>query len=225
MEAVVWIVGIALFALFLYRRVLPKFLGPRIIVRGLLRRYHLFERTGLPEKESLFKVLASRSGWRNLPSPFLVELIARLETKENVFRFVSLAEGYEYNRKELPGIARNADLDGAMRQIAAWLGDFGHKLHNENRLKEAEFVQKLALELLPDQSSTMLPLAATYYKMERFADAVPLFKKGLARIETSANGADSFDSSSANNPAASTSTYEEMYAECLKAAKNQPEAS
>lgn len=225
MEAVVWIVGIALFALFLYRRVLPKFLGPRIIVRGLLRRYHLFERTGLPEKESLFKVLASRSGWRNLPSPFLVELISRLETKESVFRFVSLAEGYDYNRKELPAIARNEDLDGAMQQIAAWLGDFGRRLQNENRLKEAEFVQKLALELLPDQSSTMLPLAATYYKMERFADAAPLFKKGLARIETSANGADFFDSSSANNPAASTSTYEEMYAECLKAAKNQPQAS
>lgn len=223
MEGIIWFAGIFFFVLFLYRRVLPKFQGPEFIVRSLLRRYHLFERTGLPQDESLFRVLASRNGWRNLPSPFLVELIARLGTKENVFRFVSLAEGYQFNRKELPAIAKNPNLDEAMQAVVDWLGDFGSRLQNENRLKEAEFVQKLALELLPDHSSTTLPLAATYYKMERFSDALPLFKKGLARLDLSADGGDS--ASVWRIPETPALTYQEMYDECRKAAKNQSRAS
>lgn len=210
-------IGILVFAVLLYRRVLPIFLGPKAIVRALLRRYHLFERTGLPEPESLYRVLASRSGWRNLPTAFLAELIARLKSKENVFRFVSLAEGYQYNRKQLRVVATKQP-DVAMKEVAAWLHDFGERLQKENQLKEAEFVQKLALELLPDQFSAMLPLAATYYKMERYGDAAPLFKKGLAQMKASGDGAGT------GNSGDSISTYEEMYEGCLQAAKNQREA-
>jgi hypothetical protein len=220
-------------AVILYRRVLPKFQGPKAVVRGLLRRYHLFERTGLPERESLYRILTSRRGWRNLPQAFLVDLIARLKSKENVFRFVSLAEGYRYERKELPAIARKENLDDAMKEIVAWLSDFGDRLRHENRLKEAEFVQKLGLELLPDQSSTMLQLAATYYKMERYGDAAPLFKEGLARLKKSSDNASPRKQSTPSSNGSgcvvdvneSTPTYEEMYTECLKAARSQREAT
>jgi hypothetical protein len=232
MEGGLILIGILVFAVYLYQQVLPKFQGPKAIVRALLRRYHLFERAGLPERESLFRVLASRSGWRKLPQPFLVELIARLKTKESVFRFVSLAEGYGYHRKELPAIARNPDVNDAMNDIGGWLSDFGMRMQNENRLKEAEFVQGLALALLPDRPSTMLPLAATYYKMERYADAVPLFKKGLAGVGNSADGAPPIEKSrpSPNGPSPakadeSIAAYEGMYADCLKAATSQREVS
>jgi hypothetical protein len=228
MEGGLILIGILVFAVILYQRVAPKFQGPKAIVRALLRRYHVFERTGLPELESLFRVLASRGGWRSLPQPFLVELIARLKTKESVFRFVSLAEGYGYHRKELPVLARKPDVNDAMNDIGGWLSDFGIRMQNENRLKEAEFVQGLALALLPDRPSTMLPLAATYYKMERYADAVALFKKGLAGLENP-NGALPMEqstppASAQDGVTTSTATYEEMYAECLKAARSQREA-
>ena len=47
-----------------------------------------------------------------------------------------------------------------MREVALWLGDFGNRMHKENRLKEAEFVQKLALGL-PQSAVQPTSLAAT----------------------------------------------------------------
>ena len=222
MESGLFLFGllIALFAI--YRLVSRRLTGAQTTVRALLRDYHAFERTGLPEQECLLRVLTHRSGWRNLPLVFLAEIVKRLKTKEVVFRFVSLAEGYRYDRKHLPAIAGKKDMEVAMREVARWLGDFGNRLQKKNRLKEAEFVQKLALGLQPDQDFTNLPLATTYYRMERYSDAVPLFEKGLARLEKSAdvsallNGLEP----GADLNALRTS-YEEMYAACLKAAGSQ----
>jgi len=222
MESGLFLFGLLVTVFAIYRLVARRLTGPQATVRALLRHYHAFEGTGLPEQECLLRVLTHRSGWRNLPLVFLAEIVKRLKTKEDVFRFVSLAEGYRYDRKHLPAIAGKRDMEVAMRDVARWLGDFGNRLQKKNRLKEAEFVQKLALGLQPDQYFTKLPLATTYYRMERYSDAVPLFEQGLARLEKSAAGSALLDGlePGADLNALRTS-YEEMYAACLKAAGSQ----
>lgn len=223
METGLFLIGllIALFAI--YRLVSRRLTSPQATVRALLRHYHAFERTGLPEQECLLRVLTHRRGWRNLPLVFLAEIVKRLKTKEDVFRFVSLAEGYRYDRKRLPAIARKKDMEAAMHDVARWLGDFGNRLQKKNRLKEAEFVQKLALGLQPDQYFTNLPLATTYFRMERYSDAVPLFEQGLVRLAKSAAGSALLDGLA--NVKELRASYEEMYAACLKAAANQGDST
>jgi tetratricopeptide (TPR) repeat protein len=215
MESGLFFLGllVALFAA--YRLVLRRIAGPQAIVRGLLRHYHALEAAGLTEQECLFRILTRRSGWRNLPHAFLAELIKRLRTKEDVFRFVSLVEGYRFDRKDLPRIAASEELERAMSEIARWLGDFGARLQNHNRLKEAEFVQKLAFQLQPEPYFTNLPLAETYYRMERYAEALPLFEKGLARLREPASSLDGLESDA--DRGLSDTNYEQMYAACLKA--------
>lgn len=213
MESGLFLLGLLIVLFTLYRVVSRKLATPQMTVRMLLRRYHAFERLGLREQDSLYRILTARNGWRNLPAPFLADLVARLNTKENVFRFITLAEEHRFNRKQLPAIASNSDREMAMREVALWLGEFGDRLQAENRLKEAEFVQRLALGLQPDQYFTKLPLAATYYKMERYADAAPLFEQGLALLETSSNGIPPVKESKAR--------YREMHAACAKATANQ----
>ena len=222
MESGLFLIGlmIALFAI--YRLVSRRLTGPQATVRALLRHYHAFERTGLPGQECLLRVLTHRSGWRNLPLVFLAEIVKRLKSKEDVFRFVSLAEGYRYDRKHLPAIAGKEDMEVALHEVARWLGDFGNRLQKKNRLKEAEFVQMLALGLQPDQYFTKLPLATTYYRMERYSDAVPLFEQGLARLEKSADVSALLDGLEPGTDLNALRTgYEEMYAACLKAAGSQ----
>lgn len=222
MESGLFLIGllIALFAI--YRLAWRRLRSPQATVRGLLRHYYAFEKIGLPERECLFRVLSSRSGWRNLPLEFLAEVVARLRSKENVFRFVSLAEGYRFNRKQLPAITARRDMEAVMREVALWLADFGNRLQKKNSFKEAEFVQKLALGLQPDQYFTKLPMATTYYKMERYDAAAPLFEEGLAQLENSADGAAFLDRL---EPGATLkdlrANYQEMYATCLKARGNQ----
>ena len=113
-------------------------------------------------------------------------------------------------------------MEVALHEVARWLGDFGNRLQKKNRLKEAEFVQKLALGLQPDQYFTNLPLATTYYRMERYSDAVPLFEQGLARLEKSADVSALLDGLEPGADLNALRTgYEEMYAACLKAAGSQ----
>lgn len=195
-------------ALFTFYRIFSRRTAtPERRVRELLRRHHALLRLGLPERECLYRQLTQRNGWRDLPPAFIAALVARLESKENVFRFVSLAEEYRFHVEQLPGIAADHANEPAMREVALWLVAFGKRLQGEERYKEAEFVQKLALELQPEESFTLLPLAATYLKMERPSDAAPLFRRGLARFgETGDNGL--LDAKAA---------YEEMYAACKKA--------
>jgi len=223
MSSELFLVGllIALFAV--YRLAWRRLRSPQATVRGLLRSYHALARTGLPELESLLRVLSKRSGWRKLPSVFLAEIIARFGTKENVFRFVSLAENYRLNDTQLPAIAANRDMETAMREVALWLVDFGNRLHKEKSFKQAEFVQKLALNLQPDQYFTNLPLAATLLKMERYDEAAALFKDGLVQLENCADGAAFLDRlETGANLKELRANYEEMYATCLRARGNQP---
>lgn len=187
MEGGLYFIGLMIVAIAVYRRVARRLATPQIIVRLLLRRYHAFQRMGLSEQEGLFRILTTRRGWRNLPERFLAEIVARLKSKEDVMRFISLAEGYRFNREHLPEIASNRDIDSAMQQVALWLVNFGHQLQKEDRLKQAEFVQKLALGLEPEGHFTKLGLATTYYKLARYADAVPLFEQGFASLENFAD--------------------------------------
>lgn len=174
---------IALFgAVVFYRWLSGRFATPKAIVRSLLRRYHMLEKTGLPEVECLFRLVSTRRGWKKLPERFLMELVARLDSKEDVMRFVSLAEGYRLDRTHLPGLAGKEPVDDAMTKVAGLLGRQGNQLQAEGRLKQAEFVQRLALRLQPNKYFTTLPLAATYYEMERYSEALPLFEQGLAQL-------------------------------------------
>jgi tetratricopeptide (TPR) repeat protein len=185
------------FALFLalltiYRMLRRRHRGPEATVRELLRRYHSFEKAGVPEEERLFRLFFTRRSWQSLPQPFLTELVVRLRSKDDVLRFIALAEGYGYEQSHFPSIAHKHDSATAMLETAYLLGDLGHRLQKEGRLKNAEYVQKLALRIEPDQYFTNLPLAITYYRMDRYGDAAPLFKQGLssfAKFEKENNSA------------------------------------
>jgi hypothetical protein len=149
----------------------------------MLRQYRSFATTGLAEAESLFRLVATRKGRRELPHRFLRELVSRLGNKEDVIRFISLAEDCGHVNERFPSIAREGDLNHAMAEVACLLARFGYQLQQEGRLKEAEFVQKLALPLGPDCYFTSLPLAATYYETGRYREARLLFERGLAQLD------------------------------------------
>lgn len=221
MESGLFLIGllIALFAL--YRMAARKLSSPQARVRALLRHYHSLAKTGMPEQECLLRIMNSRTGWKNLPPAFLGEIVARLASKENLFRFVSLAEGYRFDRA-LHAVAHKNDVEEALRKSARWLVDFGNRLQKDTRLKEAEFVQKLAWALQPNQFFTNLPLASTYYKMERYDEAVPLFEAGLAQIEGSRDEQALTDGL---EPGVTLQEFKarqtEMHKACLKAASSK----
>jgi hypothetical protein len=187
----------------------------------MLRRYHALERSGLSERECLVKLLATRSGWNNLPQRFLVEIVSRLGSKEDVMRFVSVSEDYRYIRDHYPAIAAGPNVAGAMAEIACLLAKFGYRLQGAGRLKEAEFVQRLALRLEPNKYFTNLPLAATYCETGRYADALPLFEQGLSQFEKDAQRDQGFAPVKCLGPDADATAlrrgYRKMYEACLKA--------
>jgi len=116
-----------------------------------------------------------------------------------------------------------------MAEVACLFARFGFRLQTEERYREAEFVQKLALRLQPNQYFTNLPLAATYHETGRHDDALPLFEQGLARFQ------DFEDSSKAVEPVLSPAKclgpdvevrklrdrYRKMYEACLKATEGK----
>jgi len=178
----VWIV--ALFAaITVYRLLSRRALSPKARVAAMLRRYRALERTGLSEQECLLQLLATRRDWKGLPHRFLAELVSRFRSKEDLMRFVSVSEDYGYYRDQYPKIATRIDLEAAMAEVACLFARFGFRLQTEERYREAEFVQKLALRLQPNQYFTNLPLAATYHETGRYDDALPLFEQGLARFQ------------------------------------------
>ena len=178
----VWIV--ALFAaITVYRLLSRRALSPKARVAAMLRRYRALERTGLSEQECLLQLLATRRDWKGLPHRFLAELVSRFRSKEDLMRFVSVSEDYGYYRDQYPKIATRIDLEAAMAEVACLFARFGFRLQTEERYREAEFVQKLALRLQPNQYFTNLPLAATYHETGRHDDALTLFEQGLARFQ------------------------------------------
>ena len=204
MDNTLFFLGVAVALYALYRLLSRRMTTPEARVRALLRRHHALQRLGLPERDSLYRLLTSRNRWRNLPPAFIAELVTRLQSKENVLRFVSLAEDHRFHIQQLPTIAAQQNRETAMREVALWLAGFGKRLHSEERYKEAEFVQRLALQLLPQAGFTLLPLAATLFKMERYVDAAPLFREGLEQ----------FDDTAAPAVMDSRGVYEAMHAAC-----------
>ncbi|MGB7948294.1 MAG: tetratricopeptide repeat protein [Candidatus Binatia bacterium] len=223
-----WIV--VLFGAFtLYRLISRRVTTPKSRVTAMLRQYHAFERTGLSEQESLLRLLATRRGWKNLPHRFLAEIVSRLRSKEDVMRFVSVSEDYRYNQEHYPSLAARTDLNEALSEIACLWAKFGYGLQANGRLKEAEFVQKLALQLQPDRYFTNLPLAATYCETGRYTDALPLFEQGLAQLEKFSKGADpeqqQWSLAKCLDPDADAKKlrngYKKMYETCLKATEGK----
>jgi hypothetical protein len=201
---------------------------PKGRVAAMLRRYHALEKSGLTEQECLLRLLETRRGWKKLAPRFLLELVCRLRSKEDLFRFVSVSEEYGYLRERYPALATKTDLETAMIEVACLFAEFGHRLQGEGRLKEAEFVQKLALRLQPHQYFTNLPLAATYHEMGRDGDALPLFEKGLAHFkkcnENNANPDSLLSPARCLGADAEIGKlqkcYRKMYAQCRKAVES-----
>jgi tetratricopeptide (TPR) repeat protein len=224
-NTIFWIV--ALFAaIIMYRFLSRRQITPKARVTAMLRRYRALERSGLSETECLLQLLATRKDWKALPHRFLAELVSRLHSKEDVMRFVSVSEDYGYQRDHYPGMARKIDLDAAMTEIACLFAGFGFRLQGEGRYKEAEFVQKLALRLQPDQYFTTLPLAATYHETGRHAEALPLFEQGLARIQDfEKNVEPAFSPAKCLGPDAEVkklqNRYRKMYESCRKATEGK----
>ena len=176
-----WIVSVFA-AIMMYRFLSRRHVTPKARVAAMLRRYRILEKSGLSEIECLLQLLATRRDWKTLPHRFLAELVSRLHSKEDVMRFVSVSEDYGYQRDHYPELARKIDLDAAMAEIACLFAGFGFRLQAEGRYREAEFVQKLALRLQPNQYFTTLPLAATYHETGRHAEALATVRTGPRSI-------------------------------------------
>src|SRR5512132_1624469 len=142
---------VLLAAITVYRLLSRRVATLKARVTAMLRRYRALERTGLSEQECLLHLLATRRDWKGLPHRFLAELVSRLRSKEDVMRFVSVSEDYGYHSDHYPEIATLIDLEAAIAEIACLFARFGFRLQTEARYREAEFVQKLALRLQPNQ--------------------------------------------------------------------------
>jgi tetratricopeptide (TPR) repeat protein len=219
-----WLISL-IATIVLYRLLSRRTVTPQARVTAMLKRYHALERTGLSKRDCLLQLLATRKGWEKFSHRFLVAIVSRLRSKEDVMRFISLSEDYGYHRDPYPELASRSDLDAAIAEIACLFSRFGFRLQAEGRYKEAEFVQKLALRIQPDEYFTNLPLAATYHETGRYADALPLFKRGFTQLEPFEANIDSSKPvfSPANclapdeEPEKLWQRYRSMYEACLKA--------
>jgi hypothetical protein len=223
-----WLISI--FAtIIIYRLLSRRAVTPKARVKAMLRRYRALERTGLSERDCLLQLLATRKGWEKFSHRFLVAIVSRLGSKEDVMRFISLSEDSGYHRDPYPELATKIDLDSAIAQIACLFSRFGFRLQTERRYKEAEFVQKLALRLEPDEYFTNLPLAATYHETGRHDDALPLFKHGFSQLKrfqsNTASAKRMFSPANCLAPAEEPEKlwrrYRKMYDACLNATKGK----
>src|SRR5688500_10045799 len=227
-----WLISLVA-ALVTYRLLFRRTVTPKARVTAMLKRYHALERTGLSERDCLLQLLATRTDWEKFSHRFLIAIVSRLQSKEDVMRFISLSEDYGYQRDPYPELASRSNLDSAIAEIACLFSRFGFRLQSEGRYKEAEFVQKLALRLQPDEYFTNLPLAATYHETGRYADALPLFEQGFTRLESfGANIASAKPIFSPANCLAPDEDvdrlrqrYRNIYEACLKAIEGKSVAS
>ena len=219
-----WLISL-IATIVVYRLLSRRAVTPQARVAAMLKRYHALERAGLSERDCLLQLLATRTGWQKFPHAFLLEIISRLGSKEDVMRFISLSEDYGYHRDFYPELATRIDQDAAISEIACLFSRFGYRLQAEGRYREAEFVQQLALRLEPDEYFTNLPLAATYHETGRYADALPLFEVGFAQLKRFETNIDSlkpvFSPANCLAPAEEPETlrqrYQTLYEACLKA--------
>jgi tetratricopeptide (TPR) repeat protein len=226
-----WLISL-IATIVIYRLLSRRTVTPQARVTAMLKRYHALERTGLSERDCLLQLFATRKGWGKFSHRFLVAIVSRLRSKEDVMRFISLSEDHGYHRDRYPELSTRSDLDAAIAEIACLFSRFGFRLQAEGRYKEAEFVQKLALRLQPDEYFTNLPLAATYHETGRYADALPLFQRGFTQLKTSETDIDSSKPvfSPANclapdeEPEKLWQRYRSMYEACLKAVEGKSTA-
>ena len=116
-----------------------------------------------------------------------------------------------------------------MAEVACLFARFGFRLQTEERYREAEFVQKLALRLQPNQYFTNLPLAATYHETGRYDDALPLFEQGLARFQDFENNIKDVETAMSPTKCLGPEVeirklwnhYRKMYEACLKATEGK----
>lgn len=172
------LIGLAA-ALGFYRYFRQRNATPQQRVASLLRDFNAAAKGASSEHEAMLSILLHRRGWKELPMEFLGEMIRRLKHKEAFLQFVTLAEDRGYLKEQLPAIAMGRAASERIDRVACLLARFGYELQSQDRFKEAEFVQKLALALGPDCPFTNLPLAATYFAIGRFSEARPLFDLGL----------------------------------------------
>ncbi len=223
-----WVVTL-LAAITAYRLLSRRAVSPKARVAVMLRRYRALEATGLSEQECLMQLLATRRDWKRLPHRFLAEIVSRFQSKEDVMRFVSVSEDYGYHRDHYPEISTKVDPESAMAEVACVFARFGFQLQTEGRLREAEFVQKLAIRLQPNQYFTNLPLAATYHETGRHNDALPLFKQGLAGFQEFENGIKDVETALSPTKCLGPDVevgklrnrYKKMYEACLKATERK----
>ena len=215
-------------ALTIYRMLARRVTTPKARVTAMLRQYQALARSGLSEPECMFRLMAGRPSWNALPHGFLSEIVARLGSKENLMRFISLAEDYGHVKERFPTIASEYAVHDGIEKVACLLARLGYQEQQQGRLKEAEFVQKIALALAPDCYFTKLPLAATFFEAGRENEAKPLFKQGLAQLEgTSCADSGSQPSSlteclgSEIDGAKLHAAYIDMYESCLKKPESQ----
>lgn len=227
-NAMFWLIFLVV-TIIVYRLLTRRGVTPKEKVTAMLRRYRALERTGLSEPDCLLQLLATRKDWEKFSNRFLGAIVSRLGSKEDVMRFISLSEDYGYHRDRYPELATRIDLDGAIAEIACLFSRFGFRLQAQARYKEAEFVQKLALRLQPDEYFTNLPLAATYHETGRYAEALPFFKQGFTQLERFETNVDSVKRvfSPANclapdeEPEKLWQGYRNMYEACLKATEGK----
>ena len=160
-----------------------KLSRPEMTAETLQQQYNEFESLGLSESDCLPKLFTTRGGWRALPGEFLRDLTIRLGSKDNVISFIILTERYGFDRERIPRLLTGGDLQSSMGSMARSLGSLGNRLQAQGRLDEAESVLRLALQLEPDESAIILPLALNCYYMGRYLDAIPLFQRGIPLFE------------------------------------------
>jgi hypothetical protein len=220
-----WVISL-IAGIIIYRLLARRQLTPKARVTAMLRRYGALKRAGFSERDSLLQLLVTRKGWEKLSHRFLVAIVSRLQSKEDVMRFITLSEDHGYHRDRYPGLATRVDLDKSIAEIACLFSRFGFRLHAQGRYKEAEFVQKLTLRLHPDAYFTTLPLAATYHETGRYADALPLFTQGFSELQRFQTGIDSVKQGFSpadclapdQEPEKLWQKYREMYDACRKSA-------
>ena len=108
-----WLISL-IAGIIIYRLLKRRQAAPKARVTAMLRRYRALERTGIPERDRLLQLLATRKGWEKLPNRFLVAIVSQLSSKEDVMRFISLSEDYGYHRDRYPELATRVDLETAI---------------------------------------------------------------------------------------------------------------
>jgi len=147
MNGYLFLIGAIVLIAGLFIWFLRKFSSPEMTAQTLLKKYDVFERYGIPESERLFQLLATRGGWKTLPNAFLQDLTSRLDTKEDVIKFVVVSERYRIDRTHFPSLAAKGEPELAMQNVAVLLASLGNKLERQGQLGEARLVQLLALRI------------------------------------------------------------------------------